>query len=89
MSKTRSLKVSGTEWERLEHMTDDEIDTSDIPPLGPEFWENAVLQMPNKKQTVTMRLDADILVWFKSQGKGYQTRMNAVLRTYMEAYLSK
>ena len=89
MSKEHSMSASGTDWERLERMTDDEIDTSDIPPLEPEFWENAVLQIPQKKQPVTIRLDADVLTWFKSQGKGYQTRINAVLRTYMEAHQSR
>jgi len=85
MSAKHSRKNSGTDWDRLERLTDAEIDTSEIPPLGPEFWDQAVLQLPVNKQCVTLRLDSDVLAWFKAQGKGYQTRINAILRTYMEA----
>jgi uncharacterized protein (DUF4415 family) len=82
----RNLKAkSKTDWERLKALGDDEIDFSDIPPLEKDFFANAELRLPEAKQTVTIRLDADVLDWFKSQGKGYQTRMNAVLRMYMEA----
>lgn len=67
-------------------LSDKEIDYSDIPRLGKGFWENARVVWPNQaKKQITMRLDADIVEWFKSQGKGYQTRMNAVLRSYYEA----
>ncbi len=71
-----------TDFARLEAMTDDEIDTSDIPEMPPGFWKDAILVMPKKKQ-VTIRLDADILDWLKRQGKGYQTKINAALRYYM------
>ncbi len=61
----------------------------DAPPgpiLGPEFWSSAELVKPKKrKQQLTLRFDADVVAWFKAQGKGYQTRMNAVLRSYYEA----
>jgi uncharacterized protein (DUF4415 family) len=62
-----------------------EIDTSDIPPLTEEFWKNAVrnpLYRPVKTST-TVRLDSDVLAWLKGQGKGYQTRINAILRDAM------
>ncbi len=65
---------------------DEDIDYSDIPPLDEEFWKNARVRWPDRaKKQLTMRLDADIVDWFKSQGKGYQTRMNAVLRSFYES----
>lgn len=72
-------------WERLKNMTDDEIDTSDIPDTDPAFWANARVVYPENKSAISMRVDDDILAWFKAQGKGYQTRMNAVLKAYVEA----
>lgn len=62
----------------------DKVDTSDIPELGDDFFERAELRLP-VKQTVTIRLDSDVLAWFKAQGAGYQTRINQLLRQYMEA----
>ena len=64
---------------------DDQIDFSDIPELGDEFFARAELHVP-PKQAVTMRLDADVLNWFKAQGQGYQTRINKLLRAYMLAH---
>ncbi len=67
-------------------LKDEDIDFSDIPPLDGSFWKNARVVWPDRpKKQLTMRLDADIVEWFKSQGKGYQTRMNAVLRSFYEA----
>jgi len=76
---------SRTDWARIDAMTDDEIDYSDCPPLGKEFWENAKLVMPEPKVPIGARFDKDIVSWFKKQGPGYQSRMNAVLKTYIEA----
>ncbi|MBV7327221.1 BrnA antitoxin family protein [Chloroflexi bacterium TSY] len=78
-------KNSKTDWARLEAMTDDEIDTSDISPLDDEFFAKGELRLPKNKPMISIRIDADVLDWFKAQGPGYQTRMNAVLRLYMEA----
>jgi len=64
---------------------DSEIDFSDIPELTAEQWKTAVrgsLYRPMKRQ-VTARVDADVLAWLKSQGKGYQSRINAILRREM------
>lgn len=66
-------------------LRDDQIDASDIPELDDAFWAKAKLHAPRTKQAVTIRYDSDILEWFKAQGKGYQTRMNSVLRAYVEA----
>ncbi|MGC4010262.1 MAG: BrnA antitoxin family protein [Pseudomonas sp.] len=78
-------KPSKTDFERLSKMKDADIDTSDIPELGEDFFRNAELHVP-AKQAVTIRLDADVLEWFKSQGAGYQTRINQLLRQYMQAH---
>jgi uncharacterized protein (DUF4415 family) len=86
MSEEDMKKTSGSDWERVDGMGDNDINTKDIPPLDEEFFAKAELRMPKKKIPVTMRVDPEVLYWFKSFGKGYQTRMNAVLRTYMEAY---
>ncbi len=85
-----SSRSSQTDWERLARLSDDEIDTSDIPEPTPEQLARAVLRkglkpIPRKRQ-VTLRLDADVLEWLKQQGKGYQSRINALLRAYMEAH---
>lgn len=77
-------KASKTDWSRLAQQSDRDIDTSDIPELGEEFFREAELRVP-AKQTVTIRLDSDVLAWFKEQGAGYQTRINQLLRQYMQA----
>ena len=84
MKKNGSKSTSLTNWERVDALTDDEIDTSDIPPLDEDFFANAELVMPEPKQVITIRVDKDVVEWFKSQGKGYQTRINAVLRMYVD-----
>jgi len=68
-------------------MSDKDINLEDIPELGDDFFKNAELKLPSK-QSVTMRLDSDVLDWFKRQGKGYQTRINQLLRKYMETHQS-
>lgn len=77
-------KASKTDWERLAQQGDPHIDTTDIPELDEAFFRNAQLRVP-AKQAVTIRLDADVLAWFKEQGAGYQTRINQLLRQYMQA----
>lgn len=71
----------------LSQRPDSEIDTSDIPEMTDEKWKSAVrrhLYRPVKQQ-ITARIDADVLEWLKSQGKGYQSRINAILRREMLA----
>ena len=79
-------KVSNTDWKQLASMDDQDIDTSDIAELDDDFFKQAELRIP-PKQSVTMRLDSDVLLWFKSQGQGYQTRINRLLRNYMDVQL--
>ncbi len=86
MSGNDLKSISQTNWDQIKLMTDEEIDTSDIPPLDDDFFAHAELRLPQPKQTITIRLDADVVEWFKAQGRGYQTRMNAILRRYMEVH---
>ena len=79
-------KPSETNWARVSEMTDEEIDTSDIPPLDETFFANARLRMPEKKVSVTLDVDADVLEWFKAQGGEFQKRINAALKIYAEAH---
>lgn len=72
------------ELQRLRDLPDKEIDFSDIPELEDDLWENAQVTAPRKKQLISLRIDTDVLRWFKRRGKGYQTFMNVVLRSYME-----
>lgn len=65
------------------------IDYSDIPPLGDEFFAKARTPWPPAKKQLTVRLDADVLDWLKAQGKGYQTRINRILRAAMEGHVSR
>ncbi|HZH31398.1 MAG TPA: BrnA antitoxin family protein [Pyrinomonadaceae bacterium] len=66
-------------------MTDEEIDTSDIPPLDEAFFADAKLRVPGKV-SVTVNVDADVLEWFRAQGEEFQQRINAALRIYAEAH---
>jgi len=84
MKKPRNQRLK-----EIEHIRDKDIDYSDIPELDDSFWENAKIEYPENKKPVTLRLDKDVLEWFKSTGKGYQTRINAILRAYVEAHKDK
>jgi uncharacterized protein (DUF4415 family) len=70
-------------------MKDAEIDYSDIPPLDKSFYTKATEVWPPAKQQLTIRLDADVLDWLKAYGKGYQTRINRILRAAMESQTSR
>jgi uncharacterized protein (DUF4415 family) len=83
-------QASRTDWRRVDAITDDEIDLFDLPEITPEMFARAIVRkglkpVPRKSQ-LTLRLDADVLAWFREQGKGYQTQMNAVLKAYKEAH---
>ena len=90
MNKKPISSKSKTDWNRLDLMSDEEIDLSDCPEITPEQFVKAVvrkgLPQDRKKSQVTLRIDRDVLNWFKSQGKGYQTQINKLLRAYMEAH---
>jgi uncharacterized protein (DUF4415 family) len=90
MSNKPISSNSETDWERLDTMTDEEIDFTDCPEITPAQFAKAVVRdgLPVKKNKaqVTLRIDDEVLEWFKSQGKGYQTQINSLLRAYMEAH---
>jgi len=84
-----SKKSIKSDLARIDALKDEDIDYSEIPDLsalGKEFWDQAVVKRAEPKAQVTIRLDREVLEWFKSQGKGYQSRINAVLRAYREAH---
>ena len=79
-----------TDYARLDAMTDADIaqavaEDPDAPPLDID-WTQARLSLPPGKDTITLRLDRDVLDWFRAQGQGYQTRINQVLRTWYDAH---
>ena len=86
MKKHTTKKRSRTNWAKIDALKDGEIDTSDIPEQGKAFLKRAMLRLPEPKTAVTIRLDRQVLNWFKTKGPGYQTRINALLRAYMEAH---
>jgi len=86
VKKPTTKKRSRTNWAKIDALKDSEIDTSDIPELGKAFFKRAALKLPEPKTAVTIRLDRQVLNWFKTKGPGYQTRINALLRAYMEAH---
>jgi uncharacterized protein (DUF4415 family) len=75
----------------IDAIADKDIDTSDIPEVDEAFFETARLVMPaaGRKTAVSIRVDDDVLKWFKAQGKGHLSRMNAVLRAYMLSHRSE
>jgi uncharacterized protein (DUF4415 family) len=78
--------TSKTDWARIDAMTDDEIDTSDIPPLTDEFFSKANLRMPaSSSAIVAIRVDSETLSWFQSKGEDAEQHMAAALRIYAEA----
>jgi uncharacterized protein (DUF4415 family) len=86
MSAKHSKRKSLTDWGKVDKKSDGDADTSDIQLLESAFFKNAELHMRPNKQSLTVRLDVDVLKWFRNQGKGYQTKINAILRLYMEAH---
>ena len=86
MKKISSKTRSKTNWTRIDSLSDRDIDYSEIPELDKDFFRSATLVLPEPKTTVTIRLDQRVLEWFKAKGPGYQTRINALLRAYMEAH---
>ena len=92
MRNKATSNVSQTDFARLDAMQDQDIDFSDIPEITPEMFAKAIVRRglsPRVKKQLTLRLDGDVLDWFKRQGRGYQTRINALLRAYMEEHLTR
>ena len=75
--------------EEIVQVEDSDIDFSDIPGLDADFWKNAEIVQPDPTQPVTLRIKKSVLEYFKADGKGYQTQINAVLESYVQARKSK
>jgi uncharacterized protein (DUF4415 family) len=89
MKKKATSPTSRTNWRRVDALRDREIDLSETPEITPELFAQAVVRkglkpIPRKMQ-LTLRLDDDVVAWFRGQGKGYQTQINAVLKAYKDA----
>lgn len=81
---------SKTDWAKVDALTEEELEASiDFEEEGEVDWDQVYVNMPSLKRQVTIRFDDDVLDWFKSQGAGYQTRMNQVLRSYVQAQREK
>ncbi len=77
-----------TDWARIDAMSERELErniAADPDADIPVDWAKARLVMPQRKESVHLRIDPDVLAWFRQQGQGHLTRMNAVLRAYMDA----
>jgi uncharacterized protein (DUF4415 family) len=74
----------------VDALKDEEIDLSDTPEVSPEMFARALvrrgLKPTPRKAQLTLRLDSDVLEWFRKQGQGYQTKINTLLRAYMDAH---
>jgi uncharacterized protein (DUF4415 family) len=80
-----SKKSIKSDLARVDRLRDAEIDYSDIPPIDRSFLKKATAAWPPVKKQLTIRLDADVLAWLKRHGRGYQTRINRILRVVMES----
>ncbi len=94
-SYTKDIIPEGkTDWERLLKMSEKDINAAALadkenPPWTKEMLAHAKLTMPQKKVVIHMSVDKDVVDWFKADGRGYQTRMNAVLKSYVHQHLQK
>ena len=79
------MSSSAKRLKEIEAIRDQEIDYAEIPEADESFWQRVELQMPQPKKGIYIRLDTDVIDWLKSKGKGYQTRMNAMLRELMRS----
>ena len=93
MTKQRSVKAvaTGTDWARVNGFSDADIERmakadKENPASKADDWADAMVGLPPLKTPVNAQFDVDVVDWFRSQGRGYQTRMNAVLRRYMETH---
>jgi len=93
MKRQTTSRKSRTDWKRVDALPDNKIDFSDTPELTPEMFARAVvrrgLKPAARKKQLTIRVDSDVLEWYRRQGSGYQTRINALLRAYMHEHRRK
>ena len=88
MSKKCTLRESRTDYNYIDNLKDNQIDFSGCPEITPEIFAKAIVRkglkpLPRKSQ-ITLRIDADVLSWFRKHGNGYQTQINSLLKAYMQ-----
>jgi len=86
---THPISTGKTNWKTLHQNDDSDIDYTDNPPTDEKFWESAEVVMPTHKTHLSVRFDNDVVDYFKKKGRGYQSMMNAVLRSYMNSHIKK
>ena len=79
-------KPSATDWVRVDGLTDDQIDRSDVPELPESFFARAQWRPPCHPESLLLHVDPEVLAWFQAQGDNWEERVNAALRLYMEAH---
>lgn len=93
MKKSVTTRKSKTDLKRLDAMKDEDIDFSDIPEVTAEMFARGIvrrgLKPIRRKKQLTLRVDSDVVEWYQKQGPGYQTRINSLLRAYMEEHARK
>jgi uncharacterized protein (DUF4415 family) len=93
MKKKHISHKSQTDWDRVDKSQDKDIDLSENPEVTAEMFAKAILRKGLtpvvRKTQITLRIDEDVLSWFRRQGRGYQTRINTLLKAYKDAHQSK
>ena len=92
MKKKTISSKSQTDWKRIDAQTDETINLTETPEISAEMFARATvrrgLKIAPRKTQLTLRVDSDVLDWYKQHGAGYQTKINALLRAYMDAHQS-
>ena len=87
---SKKSRTDETDWKRINAMKEEDIDFSETPEVTPEMFARGIvrrgLKPVRRKDQLTLRVDSDVVAWYRKQGSGYQTRINALLRAYMEAH---
>jgi len=86
MNADTTNNTSQTDWARIDAMSDEDIDTSDIPPLSADFWAKAQLRTTEKVITTSVQIDPETFTWFQPQGENASQQMSAALKIYAEAH---
>ena len=85
MNRSGTNRPSKTNWEHVDALTDEKVDTSDIPPLSEAFFARATLRVPQQFTTITVQVDSDVWAWFEDLGDECEGQLNVALRIYAEA----
>ena len=80
------MSISKKRAKKIKAIKDKDINYSDISELDENFFKNAKIEIPIKKKAISLRIDSDVLNWFKKQGEGYQTKINGILKAFMKVY---